>query len=110
MLEFLYQELFGRLRGECTNEYWFTSLAEARELIVAWRRDYNESCPHSALIHQTLAEFAASSRAGETSNKEEREKGKLLTGLYFLALNVGVRSVFRWRIQVRSATANGGLV
>ncbi len=49
----------GRFRDECLNEHWFSSLAEARVLVAAWRRDYNESRPHSALDYQTPAEFAA---------------------------------------------------
>jgi len=41
-----YVESFnGRLRDECLNEHWFTSLAHARELIETWRRDYNEYRP-----------------------------------------------------------------
>ena len=38
-----YVESFnGRLRDECLNEHWFTSLTHARVLIETWRRDYNE--------------------------------------------------------------------
>ena len=29
----------GRFRDECLNNHWFTSLAEARIRIAAWRRD-----------------------------------------------------------------------
>ena len=52
----------GRFRDECLNDHWFTSLAEARILIAAWRRDYNQHRPHSALDYQTPAEFAAKHR------------------------------------------------
>ena len=38
----------GRFRDECLNEEVFASLAEARVLIEAWRRDYNNVRPHSA--------------------------------------------------------------
>lgn len=31
----------GRLRDECLNEHWFTSLGQARGVIEAWRREYN---------------------------------------------------------------------
>lgn len=48
----------GRFRDECLNEHWFTSLAEARRLIEAWRRHYNEARPHSALGYATPADFA----------------------------------------------------
>nr|WP_158914761.1 integrase core domain-containing protein [Caulobacter sp. S45] len=33
-------------------------LAEARQLIEAWRRDYNESRPHMALGHLSPQEYA----------------------------------------------------
>lgn len=35
----------GRLRDECLNEHWFTSLAHAKAVIEAWRREYNEHRP-----------------------------------------------------------------
>nr|WP_256365055.1 IS3 family transposase [Caldimonas brevitalea] len=52
----------GRLRQECLNEHWFLSLDDARAKIEAWRRDYNESRPHSALEWATPTEFARRSR------------------------------------------------
>ncbi|MGK2940305.1 MAG: integrase core domain-containing protein, partial [Immundisolibacter sp.] len=39
----------GRLRDECLNEHWFTSLAHARTVIDIWRREYNEERPKKAL-------------------------------------------------------------
>ena len=39
----------GRLRDECLNETLFTSLRQARVVLTAWRCDYNEVRPHSAL-------------------------------------------------------------
>lgn len=53
----------GRFRDECLNEHWFVTLADARRLIEAWRRDYNECRPHSALGYLTPMEFAAQSAA-----------------------------------------------
>ena len=53
----------GRLRDECLNASWFTSLPDARRKIEAWRRDYNEQRPHSALQYRTPAEFAQASGA-----------------------------------------------
>jgi putative transposase len=49
----------GKFRDECLNENWFVSLAEAREKIETWRKDYNQVRPHSALGYQTPEEFAA---------------------------------------------------
>lgn len=48
----------GRLRQECLNANWFLSLQDARTKIEAWRRDYNEARPHSALDWATPTEFA----------------------------------------------------
>ena len=48
----------GRLRDECLNAHWFLSLADAKSKIEAWRRQYNESRPHTALGWLTPQEFA----------------------------------------------------
>ena len=51
-------ELFnGRLRDECLNVYQFASIAEAHQIIEAWRLDYNQRRPHSSLGHLTPNEF-----------------------------------------------------
>lgn len=47
----------GKIRDECLNEHWFTSLEEARQLVEAWRVDYNEKRPHTALKGLTPTEF-----------------------------------------------------
>ncbi|PZX09639.1 integrase-like protein, partial [Palleronia aestuarii] len=45
-----YSEAFnGKLRSECLNAHWFMDLAEAREKLEAWRSDYSEARPHSAI-------------------------------------------------------------
>jgi putative transposase len=49
----------GRFREECLDQNWFTSLAEARRIIEAWRLDYNEHRPHTSLRMATPAAFAA---------------------------------------------------
>src|SRR5207249_5100069 len=44
-----YVESFnGTLRMECLDAHWFDSIAEAKAIIEAWRREYNESRPHRA--------------------------------------------------------------
>ena len=50
----------GRFRDECLNENWFLDLGDAREIIEAWRIDYNTRRPHSALGYATPKEFASS--------------------------------------------------
>jgi putative transposase len=47
-----------RLRDECLNQHWFTSLEEARAVIEEWREDYNSERPHSSLDNQTPEGFA----------------------------------------------------
>jgi putative transposase len=49
----------GRLRDELLNETLFRSLALARVMLEAWRRDYNAVRPHSSLGRQTPLAFAA---------------------------------------------------
>ena len=39
----------GRLRAECLNAHWSMTLADAREKLECWRRDYNEVRPHGAI-------------------------------------------------------------
>jgi putative transposase len=48
----------GRLRDECLNEHLFTSLAHARAIIEAWRREYNEERPKAGLGGLTPAAYA----------------------------------------------------
>jgi putative transposase len=39
----------GTFRAECLNAHWFMSLADARQKMEDWRRDYNEVRPHSSI-------------------------------------------------------------
>jgi putative transposase len=55
------QSFNGKFRDECLNEHWFHSLAHARRIIQAWRKDYNEQRPHSMLGYMTPAETAKQS-------------------------------------------------
>ena len=47
----------GRLRDECLNVHQFTSIADARAKIEAWRLDYNQRRSHGSLGHLTPNEF-----------------------------------------------------
>lgn len=49
----------GRFRDECLNANWFPTLTNARSELQAWRTDFNQSRPHSALGYLTPNEFAA---------------------------------------------------
>lgn len=48
----------GSFRDELLNETLFSSLAEARDKITAWKEDYNRNSPHSSLCNLTPHEFA----------------------------------------------------
>jgi len=67
-----------KLRDECLNEYLFTSLAEARVIIEAWRQDYNHLRPHSSLGALTPVEFAALNG----QEKQTPQEGEMTGGLY----------------------------
>jgi transposase InsO family protein len=58
----------GKFRDECLNEHWFTSLAQARDVIADWRRDYNEVRPHSSCGRIPPSQFAANHRAQQDNN------------------------------------------
>jgi transposase InsO family protein len=49
----------GRLRDECLQVSWFTSIQEARDQVEAWRVDYNKARPHSALGYLAPAQYLA---------------------------------------------------
>lgn len=68
----------GKLRDECLNEYVFSTLAEARTIIEAWRQDYNQLRPHSSLGALTPSEFAAIKREQTMPPRE----GGITGGLY----------------------------
>lgn len=54
-----YVETFnGSLRDECLNVNWFETMEDARTIIEAWRRDYNETRPHMALKNAAPEEYA----------------------------------------------------
>jgi putative transposase len=57
-IENAYAESFnGRVREECLNQHWFTSVDHARELCEAWREDYNSIRPHTSLGGLSPNEF-----------------------------------------------------
>ena len=48
----------GRLRDECLNVSWFSTISDANRKLLAWRTHYNEQRPHSSLDDRTPAAFA----------------------------------------------------
>lgn len=64
----------GSFRDECLNVHWFESLEDAKATIEAWRKDYNESRPHTSLNDMTPAEFARQS--ADVGQKTDRLDAK----------------------------------
>jgi putative transposase len=50
----------GKLRDECLNEHWFTTVWDAREKVETWRVEYNRGRPYSSLGNMTPDEFRRS--------------------------------------------------
>jgi putative transposase len=47
----------GRLRDECLNLNWFFGVGDARQIVEAWRPDYNQARPHGSLRGLTPEEY-----------------------------------------------------
>ena len=52
------ERFIGSFRDELLNETLFTTLAEAKARITAWKEDYNRNRSHSSLSNLTPCEFA----------------------------------------------------
>ena len=84
----------GSFRDELLNESLFSSLAEAREKITAWKNDYNQHRPHSSLGNLTPQEFAMKSRLENkaaqghktTDGFSQRLEGSRVSGQSFWVL------------------------
>ena len=63
------KKLNGRLRDECLNEHLFANLRHARDLIAAWRDDYNHHRPHTSLDGLTPWEYHQRSVEDQTLNR-----------------------------------------
>jgi putative transposase len=61
------ESLNSRIRDELLNAHVFTNIFTARDLAEAWRRDYNDLRPHSALGYRTPREFAQGFQTTEPS-------------------------------------------
>jgi putative transposase len=73
----------GTFRDECLNFHWFETLAEAKQLIEARRKEYNGSRPNRALEDLTPSEFVsqltASRQLTATQTCRRRNYSALLT-------------------------------
>jgi putative transposase len=53
------ESFHGTFRDQCLSVHWFETLAEAKQLIETWRREYHGSRPHRSLADLTPSEFAS---------------------------------------------------
>ena len=65
----LVESFNGRLRDECLNEHLFPTLRQAKQVINAWRTDYNLNRPHTSLDGLTPHEFATRSKEDQNTNR-----------------------------------------
>ena len=72
----------GKLRTECLNRHVFADGEEAREIIEAWRGEYNGYRPHGALGGLAPADFAALAVTSppKTGPRGMRGSGRMVYG------------------------------
>ena len=80
----------GRLRDECLNVEWFSTLDDARRKLAKFREHYNCERPHSSLADRTPAAFAALHQTKASTllgrnPRQQREKGLTPPRTYNLA-------------------------
>ncbi|PZX10139.1 putative transposase [Palleronia aestuarii] len=61
----------GRLQDKCLNQHLFLSLRQARNLIEAWRHDYNHHRLHTSLDGRTPREYHQRSEEDQTLNRAD---------------------------------------
>ena len=62
----------GRVREECLNQTYFTSLEDARERVESWRIESNEVRPHGALGNLAPRDFAALKASNRNASSERK--------------------------------------
>ena len=62
----------GKFRDECLNEHWFQTLPQARAVVAAWRKDFNEVRPHSSLGRIPPARLAEQHRQQAVDAAEDQ--------------------------------------
>lgn len=78
----------GKFRAECLNQHWFLSLTDAQEQVDAWRLEFNQERPHSALGQQSPSSFAQ--RASSPASAPARQNGAAPFPLRRRSTGVGV--------------------
>lgn len=54
------------VRRECLSQHYFSSVIEARDVVSAWRDEYNQRRPHGSLGQRTPTEVGAQALAAMT--------------------------------------------
>jgi putative transposase len=67
----------GRMRDEYLNEHLFDSLCHARNLIAAWRTEFNHHRPLSSLAGMTPAEYVNRSNGDQNLNRANQKNSGL---------------------------------
>lgn len=57
------------MRDKCLNEHLFDNLRYARNLIAAWRADFNHHGPHTSLAGPPPAEYVNGSKEEQYMNR-----------------------------------------
>ena len=57
------------VRRECLSQHWFSNIEDARRILDAWRKEYNEVRPHGGLRREVPARY----RAGTSNNPGRNE-------------------------------------
>lgn len=74
----------GRMRDEFLNETLFGGLRHARQLIEAWRDDYNHHRPHTSLDRLTPREYFNRSEKDQTGFVAQRSGEGVMSGEGFI--------------------------
>lgn len=60
------------VRRECLSQHYFSSVVDARDVIAAWRDEYNHRRPHGSLGQRTPTEVGTQARAAMTPELKTR--------------------------------------
>lgn len=62
-----------QVRRECLSQHYFSSVTGARDVVAAWRDEYNQQRPHGALQRRTPMEVAVEARRAMTQESRKIE-------------------------------------
>ena len=70
------ESFIDKLRDECLNREVFRNGKEARDIVEAWRQEYNNYRPHSSLGYLTPAEFTRQHHEKDQAEESEETQDK----------------------------------